>query len=73
MARTRSRPAHRSLKVGDQIVVRIGGGERRGVVVEDRGPLGVDGRQIVAVRVGGDDYEHQFEARADDLEFLSAA
>jgi hypothetical protein len=51
---TRSKTSAGSLKVGDKVVMRIGGGERRGVVVEDRGQLGLGGRQIVVVRVGSE-------------------
>ena len=71
--RTLSTPARDSLKVGDKVVLRLAGSERRGVVVEDRGPLGVDGRQIVAIRVGGEDEARQFEVRAEDLERIRAA
>jgi len=56
-----------ALKVGDEVVLRLAGRERRGVVVEDRGALGVDGRQIVAIRVGDDD-ARRFEVRAEHLE-----
>lgn len=73
MTRTLSTPARDSLKVGDKVVLRLAGSERRGVVVEDRGPLGVDGRQIVAIRVGDEDEARQFEVRAEDLERIRAA
>ena len=73
MTRTLSTPARDSLKVGDKVVLRLAGSERRGVVVEDRGPLGVDGRQIVAIRVGDEDEARQFEVRAEDLERVRAA
>jgi hypothetical protein len=73
MTRTLSRSARDSLKVGDKVVLRLAGSERRGVVVEDRGPLGVDGRQIVAIRVGDEDEARQFEVRAEDLERIRAA
>jgi hypothetical protein len=60
------------LKVGDRVILRVAGSERRGVVVEDRGPLGVGGRQIVAIRVGKEDEGREFEVRADDLERIAA-
>lgn len=60
------------LKVGDKVVMRIGGGERRGVVIEDRGKLGRGGRQIVVVRVGSETEGRRFEARAEDLERVAA-
>jgi hypothetical protein len=62
-----------ALKVGDEVVLRLAGSERRGVVVEDRGPLGVDGRQIVAIRVGDEDEARQFEVRAEHLQRVVAA
>ncbi len=61
-----------SLKAGDAVALRIGGSERRGVVIEDRGPLGVDGRQIVVVRLGNEDEARQFEVRAEDLDRVPA-
>lgn len=73
MTRTISRSARDLLKVGDKVVLRLAGNERRAVVVEDRGPLGVDGRQIVAIRVGDEDEAGQFEVRAEDLERIRAA
>jgi hypothetical protein len=73
MPRTISRSAPQALKVGDEVVLRIAGSERRGVVVEDRGPLGVDGRQIVAIRTGDEDDAPQFEVKAEDLERIHAA
>lgn len=57
-----------ALKVGDEVVLRVAGNERRGVVVEDRGPLAADGGQIVAIRVGAEDEGRQFEVRAEHLE-----
>jgi hypothetical protein len=71
MART-STAAGDALKVGDEVVLRVAGDERRGVVVEDRGPLGVDGDQIVAIRVDNDE-ARQFEVRAEHLERVAAA
>jgi len=79
MPRTASTSAPSQLKVGDKVVLRVAGSERRGIVVEDRGPLGVGGRQIVAIRVGqeGDDGQFevrggQFEVRAEELERIAA-
>ncbi len=62
-----------SLHVGDEVILRLAGSERRGVVVEDRGPLGVDGSQIVAIRLGDEDDTRQFEVRAEHLERVAAA
>lgn len=73
MTRTISTSAREALKVGDEVVLRLAGSERRGVVVEDRGPLGADGRQIVAIRVGDEGEARQFEVRAEHLERIVAA
>ena len=61
-----------ALKVGDHVILRLAGSERHGVVVEDRGPLGVGGRQIVLIRVGEADDARQFEVRAENLELVAA-
>jgi len=60
------------LKVGEEVILRVAGSERRGVVVEDRGPLGVNGRQIVAIRVGKEDENRRFEVQAEYLERVAA-
>jgi len=65
--------ARDALKVGDEVVLRLAGSERRGVVVEDRGPLAVDGRQIVTIRVGDEDEARRFEVRAEHLERVTVA
>ncbi len=70
MARTPTADSN-VLEVGDKVVLRLAGGERHGTVVEDRGPLGVEGRQIVAIRVGEDDEASHFEVRAEDLELVT--
>jgi hypothetical protein len=60
------------LKVGEEVILRVAGSERRGVVVEDRGPLDVDGGQIVAIRVGKEDENRRFEVQAKYLERAAA-
>lgn len=72
MTQTASTSAPSPLKVGDKVILRVAGSERRGVVVEDRGPLGVGGRQIVAIRVGKEDEGREFEVRAEELERVAA-
>lgn len=67
MPRASTTPTN-ALRVGDEVVLRVAGNERRGVVVEDRGALAADGGQIVAIRVGGEDEGRQFEVRAEHLE-----
>jgi hypothetical protein len=61
-----------SLKVGDRVAANVPGIDWKGVVVEDRGPLGLDGRQIVVIRVGGEDEDRRFEVRAEDLDRVAA-
>jgi hypothetical protein len=45
------------MKVGTRVGYRIGETVREGVVIEDRGDLGVHGEQIVGVRVLVDDQD----------------
>ena len=71
MAHTRQAP-HKSLKVGDHVVSNVPGFHWNGVVVEDRGDLGIDGGQIVMIRIGDEDEGEQFEIRADDLDRVAA-
>lgn len=48
--------------------LRIGGNDFIATVIEDRGHIGVDGRQIVRIEVEFDpEYITDFEASADDL------
>jgi hypothetical protein len=47
--------------MGDKVIMHIGGGERHGVVIEDRGKLDLGGRQIVVVRVDSENKGRQFE------------
>lgn len=62
----------RALQVGDEGLLRIGASARHVVVIEDRGPLGRGGRQIVAVRDIEADDDARFETRAEWLEPLAA-
>lgn len=68
-----STAASDALHVGDEVILRLAGGERRGIVIEDRGRLGVDGSQIVASRLGDEDDARRFEVRAEHLERVAAA
>jgi hypothetical protein len=63
---------HNSLKVGDHVVSNVPGFNWNGVVVENRGDLGIDGGQIVMIRIGDEDEGEQFEIRADDLDRVAA-
>ncbi len=71
MARTKTPPAG-WLKVGDRVVSNTPGIDWRGVVVEDRGPLAINGSQIVAIRLDYAPNAPQIEVRAEDLERVAA-
>jgi hypothetical protein len=59
-------------KVGDRVRFQLGGRKVLGTVVEDRGLIGVDGRQLVRVQVELDPtYVQQFELPAALLERAS--
>ena len=60
------------LRVGDRVVLKQAGNDGRATVIEDRGPLGIDGRQIVGIRLDGET-AREFEVRAEDLALLDAA
>jgi len=45
-------PKRKAIAVGDRVSFRIGMRRLRGTVIEDRGALGVGGRQLVRVRFG---------------------
>ena len=69
----------RKLRVGDVVTfVAAGGVEIRAQVIEDRGGLGVGGRQLVRIRVprAEDDpvpHERAFEMPAEDLTLVDAS
>jgi hypothetical protein len=61
-----------ALPVGARVKVRFPGGVLNAEVVEDRGFLGIGGRQIVRVRaVEETDLPSDFEIPAEDVEVLS--
>ena len=69
------RPTHREpLKVDDRIEYRGAMGGFTATVVEDRGPLGVGGRQIVRIRedAHAGDPEQDYELPAELLSRLNA-
>ena len=61
-----------SLKVGDHVTSKLPAFSWRGVIVEDLGPLGVDGSEIFVIRVGDEDEGRHFNARAENLERVAA-
>jgi hypothetical protein len=64
----------RRYRVGDQIQFLWGTDKLQGLVIEDRGDLGVGGRQIVRLRTQFDSYAEpvEFELSADDIELVQA-
>jgi hypothetical protein len=61
-------------KVGDRVSYQHVNRRREGVIVEDRGPLGVGGRRLYAVRVRIDDWnEIVTEMPAEELTLVTAA
>lgn len=71
MARTKTSPPG-WLKVGDRVVSNTPGIDWTGTVVEDRGPLAINGSQIVAIRLDYAPEAPQFEVRAEELERVAA-
>lgn len=62
--------ARRPFKVGDEVNVRLGSNSWRARIVEDRGPIGVNGRRIYRVPLdnGADSEARQFvEVPEEDL------
>ena len=51
MERRKMRSVTRIPRVGDRVSVHIGTYDAVGVVVEDRGPIGVNGRRLLRVEV----------------------
>jgi hypothetical protein len=74
-ARKATSSRKRRFKVGDRVNILFGDDRRPAVVVEDRGNLGVGGRQVVGLRqLNVPDYmTNQFELSADDLELVRSA
>ena len=68
-----SDPSLDRLRAGDGITLTYRGRVRQGVVVEDRGDIGVGGRQLVRVRVllGDDEQPREFEMPAAEAERVS--
>jgi hypothetical protein len=70
MARKKTPPGW--LKIGDRVISNTDGIDWRGVVVEDRGALAINGSQIVAIRLDYAPSAPQFEVRAEELERVAA-
>ena len=71
MAHAQTTPTD-SFKVGDHVASNVPGFNWKGVVVRDHGPLGVDGSQIVVVRVERGEVCRQFDVSAENLDRVPA-
>ncbi len=71
-SRTPTTATTEPLKVGDRVASKVPGFDWTGTIIEDFGPLGVDGRQIFLVRVGDEDRARQFDVPAESLERIAA-
>jgi hypothetical protein len=67
-------PPQRRLRVGDRVAFSFIGRAIEATVVEDRGDIGVGGRQLVRIRMFSemDDYDREFEMPAEELRLLPA-
>lgn len=72
MAPTEKTSPATPLKVGDHVTSKLPAFNWRGVIVEDLGPLGIDGSEIFVIHTGDEDNGHRFNARAEHLERISA-
>jgi hypothetical protein len=71
MASARTTPTD-SLKVGDHVTSKVPGINWKGVIVEDLGPLALDGSHIFLVHVGEEDAGRRFDVPAENLERIAA-
>lgn len=63
------------LRVGDKVLVQMWNGQRRAEIVEDRGPIGIDGRRVFRVRFPGheEDDTPTFEVPSDQVSIINGA
>ncbi|UCH26927.1 MAG: hypothetical protein JSV66_04610, partial [Trueperaceae bacterium] len=56
-------------RVGQRVSFRLGTSDVEATVIEDRGPIGINGRRLVRVRLDADFYgeEHDFEMPVEEL------
>ena len=71
MARAQTAPTD-SLKVGDHVTSKVPGFNWRGIIIEDLGPLDVNGSHIFLIRVGDEDEGRRFDVPAENLERVAA-
>ena len=72
MTRTEGTSPATSLKVGDHVTSKLPAFSWRGVIIEDLGPLGIDGSKIFVICEGDEDHGRHFNARAEHLERVTA-
>jgi hypothetical protein len=74
MSKTRSpKPSQSSLyHVGDRVRLQFGSSLVRGVIVEDRGEIGVGGRRLLRVRLELDPASETFFIEVPDQELQAA-
>lgn len=60
-------------KVGSKVVVTFGGRDATAVVIEDRGPIGVGGRQLLRVRLDIEEVSEPIEFELPAAEVRVAA
>jgi len=57
-------------KIGDKITYGIGKNKIDGVIIEDRGFIGVGGRQLVRISSFFNEEIKEFELSVEDFEFI---
>ena len=72
MAEKHRTNARRSrLRVGQRVILRVGGRRIPAILIEDRGPIGVGGRRLWRIReantAAGEQSPREYEVPADEL------
>ena len=70
----KTRWATRLPRVGDRVTVRFGTSDAEGVVVEDRGPIGVNGRRLLRIEITLDPFTEPMaiEVPAEEARVIAA-
>lgn len=61
------RTKHEYLVEGAHVLLRMGINDVAGVIIEDRGPIGVNGRRLYRVRITLGDTLQELEVPAEEL------
>jgi hypothetical protein len=69
MSQDNRKPPSRKLQVGDRVGLRLGVSDVSARIVEDRGHIGVNGRQLIRVELEGPPNEDrlEFELPAEEV------